>query len=64
MISMPVPHIEEPALFHDRLLAEYGIEIPVFNWQAHSIVRLSVQGYNSQPQMDVLLDALQTLLKL
>lgn len=64
MISMPVPAIAEPAEFHDTLLARYGIEIPVFNWQAHSIVRLSVQGYNSKPQMDVLIDALKTLLKL
>ncbi len=64
MVAMPVPPIEEPLAVHDKLLAEYGIEIPVFNWQAHSIVRLSVQGYNSKPQMDILLGALKTVLKL
>lgn len=64
MIAMPVPAMEDPVAIHDRLLAEYGIEIPVFNWQAHSIVRLSVQGYNSRPQMDILLGALKTIFKL
>ena len=47
-----------------RLLARHSIEIPVFNWQDHSIVRLSVQGYNSKPQMDLLLDALTEMLDL
>ena len=64
MIAMPVLAMEDPVAVHDRLLAEYGIEIPVFNWQAHSIVRLSVQGYNSKPQMDILLGALKTVFKL
>lgn len=64
MVAIPVPAIEDPLKVHDLLLERYGIEIPVFNWQAHSIVRLSVQGYNSQPQMDILVDALQTELGL
>ena len=64
MVAMPVPHIEDPADFHHRLLERYGIEIPVFNWQDHSIVRLSVQGYNSKAQMDLLLDALTEMLDL
>ena len=64
MVAMPVPHIEYPADFHRQLLDGYGIEIPVFNWQDHSIVRVSVQGYNSRPQMDLLLDALTEMLDL
>ena len=64
MVAMPVPAIEDPLDVHDKLLERYGIEIPVFNWQDHSIVRLSVQGYNSKPQMDILLDALTTVLEL
>ena len=42
----------------------YRIEIPVFKWQEHSIVRLSVQGYNSKAQMDLLIDALTEMLRL
>jgi isopenicillin-N epimerase len=36
----------------------------VFKWQDHCIARLSVQGYNSRPQMDRLLEALTDLLGL
>ena len=64
MVAIPVPALEDPLKFHDMLLERYGIEIPVFNWQKHSIVRLSVQGYNSQRQMDILVEALKTELQL
>ncbi len=40
------------------------IEIPVFDWRGHSIVRLSCQGYNNRAQMDVLIDALTELMQL
>lgn len=64
MVAIPVPALEDPLKFHDMLLERYAIEIPVFNWQNHSIVRLSVQGYNSQRQMDILVEALKTELQL
>lgn len=64
MVAMPVPHIEDPVDFQKRLNERYGIEIPVFNWQQHSIVRVSVQGYNSKPQMDLLIEALTDMLAL
>lgn len=59
MVAMPVPDTGlDPKEVHDRLLSQYRIEIPVFKWQDHYIVRLSVQGYNSKPQMDHLIKAL------
>jgi isopenicillin-N epimerase len=59
MVAIPVPDTGlDPKDVHDRLLVEYAIEIPVFKWQDHYIVRLSVQGYNSKPQMDILVGAL------
>lgn len=65
MVAMPVPDVGiDPKEIHDTLLERYRIEIPVFKWQQHMIVRLSVQGYNSQPQMDLLLDALTDLMGL
>ena len=57
MVAMPIPHTDVVAL-GKKLFDEYGIEIPVLQWQDHSIVRVSVQGYNSRDQMDKLLDAL------
>ena len=63
MVAMPIPDCD-PAELQRGLIDRYGIEIPVFKWQHHTIVRLSVQGYNSKPQMDLLIEALTTLLGL
>jgi len=63
MVAMPIPPCE-PQAVHDELLRKYGIEIPVFEWQGHYIVRLSCQGYNTRGQMDVLIGALSELLQL
>ncbi|WEK52465.1 MAG: aminotransferase class V-fold PLP-dependent enzyme [Candidatus Kaistia colombiensis] len=60
MVAMPVPRCD-PLALHDALLARYQIEIPVFNWQDRTIVRLSVQGYNTRAEMDILLEALGKL---
>jgi isopenicillin-N epimerase len=65
MVAMPIPDTgNDPQVLHDTLLERYRIEIPVFKWQDRMIVRLSVQGYNGKPQMDLLLEALTELLGL
>ena len=63
MVAMPIPECDTLEI-HTTLFEKYGIEIPVFKWQDTCIVRLSVQGYNSRPQMDRLIDALTELLDL
>jgi isopenicillin-N epimerase len=65
MVAIPIPDTGiDPQVLHDKLLDRHRIEIPVFKWQEHMIVRLSVQGYNTRPQMDLLLDALRELVSL
>jgi isopenicillin-N epimerase len=64
MVSIPIPDVDDPVEFQRQLMDRYRIEIPVFNWQEHSIVRLSVQGYNSNAQMDLLIEALTEILHL
>jgi isopenicillin-N epimerase len=65
MVAIPLPDTGlDPAEVHDTLLRRYRIEIPVFRWQDRFIVRLSVQGYNSRPQMDLLLEALLEICQL
>ncbi|MGJ8527249.1 aminotransferase class V-fold PLP-dependent enzyme [Maritalea sp.] len=51
MIAMPMPKTDYRAL-KDYLLNECNIEMPVFDWQGRTIVRLSVAAYNSQSDMD------------
>lgn len=63
MVAMQIPPCD-PLAVHDALLADYGIEIPVFEWQGRHIVRLSCQGYNTRGEMDLLIDALTDLLAL
>ena len=63
MVAMPIPECDTLAV-HTALFDRYGIEIPVFKWQDICIARLSVQGYNSRPQMDRLIAALCELLDL
>lgn len=63
MVAMPIPDTDTVELAK-QLMARYSIEIPVFKWQDHSIVRVSVQGYNSKAQMDILIEALTDLLDL
>ncbi|HWU18188.1 MAG TPA: aminotransferase class V-fold PLP-dependent enzyme [Devosia sp.] len=63
MVAMPLPECDVTAV-KDALLDKYNIEIPVFKWQDTCIARLSVQGYNSRPQMDLLITALTDLLGL
>lgn len=63
MVAMPLPECDVGAV-KDALLDKYNIEIPVFKWQDTCIARLSVQGYNSRPQMDLLIEALTDLLGL
>jgi isopenicillin-N epimerase len=63
MVAMPLPPCD-PQAVHDALIARYGIEIPVFEWQGRYIARLSCQGYNTAAQMDLLIGALSELLQL
>lgn len=63
MVAMPVPRCD-PIRLHDDLLARHRIEIPVFDWQDITIVRLSVQCYTTDDELDHLIDALADLLDL
>jgi isopenicillin-N epimerase len=57
MVSMPVPKCDPKAL-QAKLYREHKIELPCFDWQDHTIVRASAQGYNTQAHMDKLVHAL------
>ena len=50
------------AVLKSRLYEEYKIEVPLIEWQERHFVRISIQGYNSQADVDTLVDALRILL--
>jgi isopenicillin-N epimerase len=63
MVAMPVPRTDPKAL-QVALMERWKIEIPCFDWKDHTVVRVSVQGYNTKAEMDMLVGALSALLTL
>ena len=57
----PLPLSDLLAL-KSRLYDEYKIEVPLTEWQDKQFIRISVQGYNTQENIDALLSALENLL--
>ncbi len=57
MVAIPVPFCD-PLRLHDALLAEDGIEVPVFRWNDRTFVRMSIQGYNTEADTERLRHAL------
>lgn len=45
-----------------RLYDEYRIEVPLIEWNGMHLIRVSVQAYNDQQDVDMLVDALKSLL--
>ncbi len=50
--------------FQNWLYDEYAIEIPIIPWEGRWLIRLSVQGYNSQGELDQLIAALARYLEI
>jgi isopenicillin-N epimerase len=63
MVSVELPP-HDPVALHDRLLGEFGIEIPVPVWQGRTLLRLSVQGYTTEAECDRLVEALRRIFRL
>jgi isopenicillin-N epimerase len=57
----PLP-LSNLAALKSRLYDERKIEVPLIQWQDKQFVRISVQGYNSQEDIDALVNALEVLL--
>jgi isopenicillin-N epimerase len=57
----PLPS-SDLAVLKSRLYDEYKIEVPLIQWQDKQFVRISVQGYNTQEDVDALVAALRILL--
>ncbi len=60
MSAIPMPPCDHTLV--ERLYRDYSIEIPMTGWNQHQFLRLSVQGYNTQADIDTLVEALAALL--
>jgi isopenicillin-N epimerase len=46
-----------------RLYDHFRVEVPLIEWNGRKFMRLSIQAYNSQEDIDVLLEGLEVLLR-
>jgi isopenicillin-N epimerase len=61
MVSARLPDMDVNAL-QKKLYDEYQIEIPLMRWNDQPLIRVSIQTYNSQEDIDKLLGALKSSL--
>ena len=61
MVTIPLPPCEAEQL-KSRLYDEYRVEVPIITWGDRQFVRVSVQGYNTREDVEMLLKALKRLL--
>lgn len=61
MASVEFP-TQDGASIQQKLYAEFQIEIPLFTWEERNLLRISVQAYNDEADVDRLLSALKELL--
>jgi isopenicillin-N epimerase len=61
MAAFPLPACDGE-LLQRRLYADFQVEVPITAWNGRHLVRISVQGYNTQSDIDILVKALGRLL--
>lgn len=63
-VRLPLKDTSRPGIraFHARLYADYHVEVPVLAWNNQPMIRIAVQGYNTQADIDALVSALERAL--
>lgn len=59
MAIAPLPPIADLAAFKTQFYDRFRVEVPFTEWGGRQFVRISVQGYNLQDDIDALVDALE-----
>jgi isopenicillin-N epimerase len=59
MAVFELPHIRDLTAFNNRLYQHHHIQIPCIAWNKRQFLRISVQAYNSQEDLDALFAALE-----
>lgn len=61
MVSLPLPNCDPEAL-KQRLYDDYCIEVPILRWHDKTLIRISLQAYNTSADIEILVNALRALL--
>lgn len=62
MGAAELPYQPDLRVFKQRLYDEYWVEVPCVEWEGRNFLRISVQAYNDQSDIDRLIQALMSLL--
>ncbi len=62
MAALPLPACD-PAALKQRLYDEFRIEVPITTWEGQPFLRVSIQAYNNQADVDALAAALKECLQ-
>lgn len=62
MVTVPLPPIEDLPALKTAIYEAHKVEVPLVQWNDRSFIRVSVQGYNDQGDIDALLAALREAL--
>lgn len=58
----PLPPSADLVVLKTRLYDDFRVEAPLTEWEGQKFIRVSVQAYNDQRDIDAMLDALKVLL--
>jgi len=61
MVAVRLPDTTDVISFKKQLYDDFRIEAPVYVWNENKLIRISVQGYNSQEDIDALFSAISAL---
>ena len=62
LAAAPLPANTDILALKSRLYDEYRIEIPLIAWKDKKLIRVSIQGYNTEKDVNKLMEALSALL--
>ena len=62
MAIAALPPITDLPAFKKQLYDDFRVEIPCIQWGDRQFIRISIQGYNTVADMDILLSALEAML--
>ncbi|MEW6651602.1 MAG: aminotransferase class V-fold PLP-dependent enzyme [Chloroflexota bacterium] len=62
MAAIPIPAQSEPELLQKRLYHDYRVEVPILNWNGRTLLRVSIQIYNTEADIQALKSALFDIL--
>jgi isopenicillin-N epimerase len=62
MGAAELPGIGDPAAFQARLYDQHRVEVPINEWHGRPLIRVSIQGYNTPADVNLLLVSLEKVL--